>query len=84
MNKNAPEVLQIPNEVYDSDGDGNENWQDDIDYIDFEEDKNEGKVHYIRGKIEEEGPCGQVLKAPRSEYTRYLMSSVPKIGKPLT
>ena len=22
MNKNAPEVLQIPNEVYDSDGDG--------------------------------------------------------------
>ena len=37
-----------------------------------------------RGKIEEEGPCGQVLKAPRSEYTRYLMSSVPKIGKPLT
>ena len=37
-----------------------------------------------RGKKEEEGPCGQVLKAPRSEYTRYLMSSVPTIGKPLT
>ena len=37
-----------------------------------------------RGKIIEEGPCGQVLKAPREEYTRVLMSSVPKIGKPLT
>ena len=37
-----------------------------------------------RGKKVEEGPCGQVLKAPREEYTRYLMSSVPKIGKPLT
>lgn len=36
-----------------------------------------------RGKIIEEGPCGQVLKAPREEYTRYLISSVPKIGKPL-
>ena len=37
-----------------------------------------------RGKVIEEGPCGQVLKAPREEYTRYLISSVPKIGKPLT
>ena len=37
-----------------------------------------------RGKAEEKGPCGQVLKAPQSEYTRYLMRSVPKIGKPLT
>ena len=37
-----------------------------------------------RGKIVEEGPCGQVLMAPREEYTRYLISSVPKIGKPLT
>ena len=37
-----------------------------------------------RGRIIEEGPCGQVLKAPREEYTRYLISSVPKIGKPLT
>ena len=37
-----------------------------------------------RGKIVEEGPCGQVLKAPREEYTRYLISSVPKIGKPIT
>ena len=37
-----------------------------------------------RGKIIEEGPCGQVLKAPREEYTRYLLSSVPKIGKPIT
>ena len=37
-----------------------------------------------RGKIIEEGPCGQVLRAPREEYTRYLLSSVPKIGKSLT
>ena len=37
-----------------------------------------------RGKTIEEGPCGQVLKAPREEYTRFLMASVPKIGKPLT
>ena len=37
-----------------------------------------------RGRIIEEGPCGQVLKTPREEYTRYLISSVPKIGKPLT
>ena len=37
-----------------------------------------------RGKIIEEGPCGQVLKAPREEYTRYMLSSVPKIGKSLT
>ena len=37
-----------------------------------------------RGKIIEEGPCGQVLRAPREEYTRYLISSVPKNGKPLT
>ena len=33
---------------YDSDGDGDENWQDDIeDVLDFEADKNEGKVNYI-------------------------------------
>ena len=37
-----------------------------------------------RGKIIEEGPCGRVLRAPREEYTRYLVSSVPKIGKPIT
>ena len=37
-----------------------------------------------RGKIIEEGPCGQVLRTPREEYTRYLISSVPKIGKSLT
>ena len=37
-----------------------------------------------RGKIIEEGPCGQVLKAPREEYTRYLLSSEPTIGKSLT
>ena len=36
------------------------------------------------GKIIEEGPCGKVLRAPCEEYTRYLISSVPKIGKPLT
>ena len=37
-----------------------------------------------RGKIIEEGLSGQILRAPREEYTRYLISSVPKIGKPLT
>ena len=37
-----------------------------------------------RGRIIEEGLSGQVLRAPREEYTRYLISSVPKIGKPLT
>ena len=37
-----------------------------------------------RGKIIEEGLSGQVLRAPREEYTRSLISSVPKIGKPLT
>ena len=36
------------------------------------------------GRIIEEGPCGQVLRAPREEYTRCLIASVPKIGKPLT
>jgi len=36
------------------------------------------------GKKIEEGPCGQVLRAPQAEYTRMLVSSVPKIGKPLT
>ena len=37
-----------------------------------------------RGKAIEEGPVEQVLGTPREEYTRYLLSSVPKIGKPLT
>ena len=36
------------------------------------------------GRIMEKGPCGQVLKAPREDYTRRLMAAVPKIGKPLT
>jgi len=36
------------------------------------------------GKVIEEGPCGQVLKAPREAYTRSLMASVPKIGTRLT
>ena len=36
------------------------------------------------GHMIEEGPCGQVLRAPREDYTRFLMASVPKIGKPLT
>ena len=37
-----------------------------------------------RGKTIEEGPVEHVLGTPREEYTRYLLSSVPKIGKPLT
>ena len=37
-----------------------------------------------KGRIVEEGTCEQVLGNPREEYTRYLMASVPKIGKPLS
>ncbi len=36
-----------------------------------------------KGKIVEQGTCAEVLGNPREEYTRYLMASVPKIGKPL-
>lgn len=36
-----------------------------------------------RGKIEESGTCDEVLKSPKKEYTRYLMASVPKIGREL-
>jgi len=36
-----------------------------------------------RGKLVESGPCNEVLRHPQAEYTRYLMSAVPKIGKPL-
>ena len=36
-----------------------------------------------KGKIVEQGTCAEVLGNPKEEYTRYLMSSVPKIGKPL-
>lgn len=36
-----------------------------------------------KGKIVESGSCAEVLKHPREEYTKYLMASVPKIGKPL-
>ena len=35
------------------------------------------------GKIVEEGDCAEVLRSPKAEYTRYLMESVPRIGKPL-
>ena len=35
------------------------------------------------GKIVEQGPCAEVLGNPNEEYTKYLMASVPKIGKPL-
>ena len=34
-----------------------------------------------RGKLMEEGPCGQVLETPRAEYTRRLMESVPRIKR---
>jgi len=36
-----------------------------------------------KGRIVEEGPCGEVLRSPREAYTRDLMAAVPKIGKPL-
>ncbi|MCQ2368028.1 MAG: ATP-binding cassette domain-containing protein [Kiritimatiellae bacterium] len=36
-----------------------------------------------KGKIVEQGSCKEVLGNPKEEYTRYLMASVPKIGKPL-
>lgn len=35
------------------------------------------------GKIVEEGTADEVLKNPKEEYTRRLMASVPKIGRPL-
>jgi peptide/nickel transport system ATP-binding protein len=34
-----------------------------------------------RAKIIEKGPCADVLKAPREEYTKNLVASVPKIGR---
>ena len=37
-----------------------------------------------RGKIVEAGGCAELLRSPKAEYTRYLMDSVPRIGKPLT
>lgn len=36
-----------------------------------------------RGKIVEQGTCDEVLKNPKEEYTKYLMASVPRIGRRL-
>ncbi|MBR2838373.1 MAG: ABC transporter ATP-binding protein [Kiritimatiellae bacterium] len=36
-----------------------------------------------RGRIVESGDCAEVIRSPRAEYTRYLIASVPRIGKPL-
>jgi len=36
-----------------------------------------------RGKLVESGPCDEVLRRSKEEYTKYLMASVPKIGKEL-
>jgi len=36
-----------------------------------------------RGKVVEEGDCGQVLREPRADYTRSLIDAVPSIGVPL-
>lgn len=36
-----------------------------------------------KGKIVEQGAVSQVLSQPKEEYTKFLMASVPKIGKPL-
>jgi len=35
------------------------------------------------GQLVEKGPCNEVLRHPKEPYTKYLMASVPKIGKPL-
>jgi len=37
-----------------------------------------------KGKIVESGDASEVLKRPKNEYTKRLMASVPKIGKPLS
>ena len=36
-----------------------------------------------KGKIVEQGAASLVLSQPKEEYTKFLMASVPKIGKPL-
>lgn len=36
-----------------------------------------------KGRIVEKGPCREVLSNPQEQYTKYLMASVPKIGRPL-
>ncbi len=36
-----------------------------------------------RGRCVESGTCEAVLKNPQDEYTRYLIESVPRIGKPM-
>jgi len=36
-----------------------------------------------RGRIVEEGSTDEVLKRPKMDYTKRLMASVPKIGRPL-
>jgi len=36
-----------------------------------------------RGRIVEQGPCVEVLRTPREDYTRTLRDAVPKIGQPL-
>ena len=36
-----------------------------------------------KGRIVEQGTCDEVLKNPKEQYTRDLMASVPKIGRPL-
>ena len=49
---------------------------------------NIGVVEYIaddvvvmnRGRIEESGPCEQVLGAPRADYTRRLLAAVPRMA----
>ena len=37
-----------------------------------------------KGKIVESGDASEVLKHPKNDYTKRLMASVPKIGKPLS
>lgn len=37
-----------------------------------------------KGRIVERGPCRETLANPKEQYTKYLMASVPKIGRPLS
>ena len=39
---------------------------------------------FMKWQTRESGDASEVLKHPKNEYTKRLMASVPKIGKPLS